>query len=51
MEKQHKPKMKISGRILIFKEGKDPEHDMPDEVINLRDQILNMEDKENAEQG
>lgn len=47
-EKAYKPKMKLSGRILVFNKGKNPEHDKPDEVINLGMRILNMDEEHNA---
>ena len=47
-EKNYKPSVEVSSRILVFNEGKNPEYDKPDEVINLGTRIINMEGKENA---
>jgi hypothetical protein len=33
-------KLKVSARVLVFHEGKDPERDEPDEILEMEDRII-----------
>ena len=40
VSKKHKVRIKVSPRVLIFNEGKDPKVDTPDEIIEGEETIL-----------
>jgi len=44
MEKDCPMKFKVSARIFVYEEGKDPERDEPDRVIQLEDRFIDAKD-------